>query len=412
MIMSMGGTSRTGYSVVANNHDDPRVKENDYVGRYQKARLAVKNHPVYTLDGRIEPQNPHTLPNDAIEYLGRRLPDELFHYMSKGLINSRILQWRTTCEIFEVPPMDGGESLEYKTLVSSKLIPLRTTALNLLSSTLHNWYMHKNLEQRCWFSDSGNKQSSTTIRIEPPSESITPAIVDTWNVKEATFRDAVAQHQKCGHLGSAILSLQNTDFVSTTVTERDLQNVLTTTDEILYNSIWRFLALRDYVDSNHNLKEWGVVLAKVIASLNSRPELEEGAVLAVELLRMGLLTADINMFPTYNGAPMRGSSTYMYIELKLNTSNSSIAKDQNANMLVSRVAGLGTLRHKPIGFTGPLSQHLLGYNSIVNVVRQTLRDLVEVASTHMFLTGCCNRHVDIALVSMKYVVSYDKLCFH
>lgn len=73
-------------------------------------------------------------------------------------------------------------------------------------------------------------------------------------------------------------------------------------------------------------------------------------------------------------------------------------------MLVSRVAGLGELRHKPIGFTGPLSQHLLGYNSIVNVVRQTLRDLVEVTSTHMFLTGCCNRSaVDLSQVSMKYV---------
>lgn len=70
-------------------------------------------------------------------------------------------------------------------------------------------------------------------------------------------------------------------------------------------------------------------------------------------------------------------------------------------MLVSRVAGLGILHHRPIGFTGPLSQHLLGYNSIINVVRQTLRELVEVACTHMFLTGCANRHVDITSVAMK-----------
>jgi hypothetical protein len=71
-------------------------------------------------------------------------------------------------------------------------------------------------------------------------------------------------------------------------------------------------------------------------------------------------------------------------------------------MLVSRVAGLGELRHRPIGFTGPLSQHLLGYNSIVNIVRQTLRDLIEVTSTHMFLTGCCNRSaVDTSVIAMK-----------
>jgi hypothetical protein len=70
-------------------------------------------------------------------------------------------------------------------------------------------------------------------------------------------------------------------------------------------------------------------------------------------------------------------------------------------MLVSRVAGLGSLRHKPIGFTGPLSQHLLGYNSVVEVIRQTLRDLVEVSSTHMFLTGCCNRHLDLPSIAMQ-----------
>lgn len=87
------------------------------------------------------------------------------------------------------------------------------------------------------------------------------------------------------------------------------------------------------------------------------------------------------------------------------TSDISIAQDQNANMLVSRVAGLGTLQHRPIGFTGPLSQHLLGYNSIIDVVRKTLRDLAEVASTHMFMTGCCDRHVDLPGIAMKYVSS-------
>ncbi|KAJ4362352.1 hypothetical protein N0V83_010445 [Neocucurbitaria cava] len=379
MIMSNGNT---GYSVVVNNHDDPRFKQTNYVDRYRKARLAVKNHPVYTDDGKIEPLNLSQLPNDAVQYLGQRLPDEIFHYMSRGLINPQILQWRTTCEVFEVPPMDGGESLEYKNLVSSKLVPLRTSAINLLSSTLHNWYRHKDLTQRCWFLDPNGKQQETTVRVERQSE--TPSLVDTWNVKEATFKQVVAQHKGCGHIGAAVLSLQDPDFVSKSVSKKDLKNVLSSTDEILYNSIWRFLALREYVDSSHKLTQWGKVLATVIAGLKGQAELEEAAVLAVELLRLGLLTADINMFPAYNGAPMRGST-----------------KDQNSNMLVSRVAGLGTLRHKPIGFTGPLSQHLLGYNSIIDVVRRTLRDLVEVASTHMFLTGCCNRHADLPVISMK-----------
>jgi hypothetical protein len=51
------------------------------------------------------------------------------------------------------------------------------------------------------------------------------------------------------------------------------------------------------------------VLAAAISGLKGKPELEDAAVVAVELLRMGTLNAEINMFPTYNGAPMRGSST-------------------------------------------------------------------------------------------------------
>lgn len=80
-------------------------------------------------------------------------------------------------------------------------------------------------------------------------------------------------------------------------------------DEVVYNSIWRFLAVREYVDAKHNLTAWGKVLAGAIAGLKGQPDLEAATVIAVELLRLGSLTADIGMFPTYNGAPMRGSST-------------------------------------------------------------------------------------------------------
>lgn len=117
--------------------------------------------------------------------------------------------------------------------------------------------------------------------------------------------------QGCGHLGAAVLSLQNADFASKTVSKRNTASLLSTTDEVLYNSIWRFLALREYVDSKHNLTAWGKVLAAAISGLKGKPELEDAAVVAVELLRMGTLNGDINMFPSYNGAPMRGSSTFM-----------------------------------------------------------------------------------------------------
>ncbi|KAF1834685.1 hypothetical protein BDW02DRAFT_324399 [Decorospora gaudefroyi] len=112
-------------------------------------------------------------------------------------------------------PMDGGESPEYRNLVSSKLVPLRTSAINLLSSTLHNWYLHNDIEQTNWFSltEPNKKPTPTIIHVERPAESQSPSIVDTWNVKEATFNHVVAQHKSCGLLGSAILALQDSQFV-------------------------------------------------------------------------------------------------------------------------------------------------------------------------------------------------------
>jgi hypothetical protein len=197
-IKAIMGGGKTGYSVVVQNQDHPDVIQMQYVDRYRKARLRVKNHPVYTIDGRIEPANTACLPNNAIEYLDARLPDEVHHYMSLGLINPGILQWRTTGRIFDVPPMDGGDSVEYQSLVSTKLTPLRAVTINLLSSSLQNWFRHKSLEQRCWFSDPTAKAQEITIVGVPD----TLTIVNQWNVKEAVFAGVVAQYQVSSGTGS------------------------------------------------------------------------------------------------------------------------------------------------------------------------------------------------------------------
>jgi hypothetical protein len=189
IIMSTSG--KTGHAAVINNHDDPRVKTMDYIGRYQKARSAVRNHPIYTIDGKVEPLDTISMPNDAVDYLYSRLPEEVYHYLSAGLISARVLQWRTTQRIFDIPPMDGGDSPEYRNLVSSKLTPLRTTTISLLSSSLHNWYRHKNLEQRSWYLDPST--ASQEIRIVGTQENYT--IVDSWNVKETIFKDEVSKHR-------------------------------------------------------------------------------------------------------------------------------------------------------------------------------------------------------------------------
>jgi hypothetical protein len=67
------------------------------------------------------------------------------------------------------------------------------------------------------------------------------------------------------------------------------------------------------VDLNHNLTAWGRTLAVVISALDGNPDLEEAALLAVELIRLGIIDWDANMFPNYHGAPSRGQRKPQFV---------------------------------------------------------------------------------------------------
>ena len=53
--------------------------------------------------------------------------------------------------------------------------------------------------------------------------------------------------------------------------------------------------------------------------------------------------------------------------------------------LVSRIACFGRLRHRAVGYSGPLDRQLLSYSYMITAVRSSLRDLVEVILASMFL---------------------------
>ena len=87
--------------------------------------------------------------------------------------------------------------------------------------------------------------------------------------------------------------------------------------------------------------------------------------------------------------------SYALQDLFLTTYNdtSTPATDKRNTLLVARVASLLPLHHKPVGYVGPLSRHLHGYTSLVNVVRSSLRDLLEVTMTTLLLNGDADRDV-------------------
>lgn len=152
--------------------------------------------------------------------------------------------------------------------------------------------------------------------------------------------------------------------------------------EIKSNALWRYLQLQEYVTPSHELSPTGQALynsyqsAKTKGGLSGQ-QFEEPILLGIELLRLQLLNRD-NLFPVppYHGQPYRGTET-----------------DQKNILLISRVACLGSLRHNAVGYSGALSRHLLGYKSVISVVRQSQRDLLDMSLCTMFLDGAIDRQL-------------------
>jgi hypothetical protein len=106
--------------------------------------------------------------------------------------------------------------------------------------------------------------------------------------------------------------------------------------------------------------------------------------IGIEMLRLGILGSK-DWFGHISGGPMRGTD-----------------EDKAFNLLISRVACIGKLHHKDIGYSGPLSRQLLSFRSLISVVRSTLRDLIEVVLVGLLLSGEADRDLrDLTELSVR-----------
>ncbi|KAI9850063.1 MAG: hypothetical protein M1838_006143 [Thelocarpon superellum] len=366
MMMAVGPSVT---AVCTHYQDEASVQQSDYLDKYRRSRMAVKHHVVLTDDGKVQPLNVELAPSDVHEFIGQRLPEELYFYLSKGLVGPRVLNWLTSGELMEHPPLDGGESDEYRRLVRTQLAPLRMQSLALLSQPMSRFYHRKDVTARFWFDKEIRDVLSHREVVPTPRERVA-----SWKVKASLWAAfGVAKESPPGSLAFAVRSLTAPDFVSKTTTPLKEQSLLVSTEEVLANSLWRFLQLRGYTDDQHAPTTWGLALHAAFSSLRPSDHLEEATFIAMELLRLDLLN-DKDLFGSYIGAPLRGSE-----------------EDKKNCLLVSRVACLGKLRHKPIGFTGPLSRNLLAYHSFIAAMRNGLRDLVEMVLSNLLLNGDADR---------------------
>lgn len=175
LIMSCG---RSLTQVCAQYATDPTLKEIDYIDRYKRALTIIRHHIVITKEGDIETLDKENAPYDAHNCIGQRLPEELNMYLSRGMVQPRVLNWLTSGTIYVTAPYDGGDSPEYQNLVKTQLEPMRKQALSLLADHVHRYYQRKEITTKLWFDQEYETSFNIKDLLPSPKEALSK-----WNVK-------------------------------------------------------------------------------------------------------------------------------------------------------------------------------------------------------------------------------------
>src|ERR1700744_3451754 len=88
------------------HRENPQVQNSKYADRYKKAIMTIRHHVIMDKKGVVAPLHFDDAPGDVHEFVGQRLPEELFFYISKGMLGPQIPNWLTSGEI--VLSLPGG----------------------------------------------------------------------------------------------------------------------------------------------------------------------------------------------------------------------------------------------------------------------------------------------------------------
>ncbi len=163
---------KTGHAAVAAFAEHPAVKNIQYPDHYARTRAMVKFSLIISSEGAVlplplattpPPNHNHSyhhpsatdVPSDLHEVFTNRLPDEIYFYLSRGLLGPQALVWLTTGQIVENPPLDNGETTEYRRFVKEVITDGQTgpraTALALISSVSHSFWSNRKVFGHFWF---------------------------------------------------------------------------------------------------------------------------------------------------------------------------------------------------------------------------------------------------------------------
>ncbi|KAG1559523.1 hypothetical protein G6F46_002736 [Rhizopus delemar] len=371
---------KTGFNAVQAYSDNPIISKTQYIDLFCRTRCAVKYHLILTDEGEIKPLNIEHAPNDIHEFIGYRLPDELYYYLMRGLIGPQCINSLVSGVLIENAPLDNGESAEYHHFLH-QLLSIRTQTLSFLTQPLHQFYKTRKVATYFWFEPAVEQimyhqptEGATRIDVTPLNTVYEKT--NSWNVTKCLI-DSELKSQKTTHidLKFCIRTLENESNATKTITKPHPEQPLEDKNEIIANVLWKTLEIRDFITSSkHLLTPWGKALNTAFKGDQVPRPMQEALLTALELIRFEVLSNK-----TY-------SKTY--------TKPLGNESEQKNIILLSRIFSLLPIQLKSAQWSGPLNRDLLVFNSFVKALNRSYRNLSEMITLSFFLNGLVRKERD------------------
>ncbi|KAF9399624.1 hypothetical protein BGX21_005901 [Mortierella sp. AD011] len=382
---------RTGFNLIKSNANDQQLSK--YVDVYFRVRCAVRHHPVLTDDGHVEPMNADQAPNDIHEFIGYCLPNEVYYYISRGLISDAALNALLCRYGAEFSPLCNGETKEYRNFLSGDIMKIKAQTITLIQSQLNTFYNDRKVSIIHWYDNSASTAQEHVVK--PELAPVKVSDISNWKSGKQSVEKELKKAGITAPTYSFALGLvANPSDAAVTVLAKDAEKPapLGTLAEVQTRHISKLLQLRSFIETSHVPSPYGkAILNAYKAHSTAPPEFQDALFIALELVKSELLTSrPYNI--SYNKKP--------------------VLEDEAATKavrLVSRTVSLIGARFKGTkSWAGPLNRDLLVFNSVNKVLTRNLRHLSEALILQMLLNNECQREeLDFTDLATQLPFAYE-----
>ncbi|PPQ65190.1 hypothetical protein CVT24_011374 [Panaeolus cyanescens] len=391
---------KSGHAAVSAFADHPAVKAIQYSDHYARTRSMIKYSLILSSEGTVMPlplaitgpasqghSNHHhhptaaDIPSDLHEIFTNRLPDEIYFYLSRGLMGPQALVWLTSGQIIENPPLDNGETTEYKRFVKEVITDGQTgpraTALALISSVTQSFWGNKKVQGVFWF-DQPSAHGPKAVQHNSPQTAQLAERVSGWNVPYSIVEEELRRQNSSTIDFSLCLGATSAErLAARTKVKNTSSTPLEKKDEVVANVIWRFLELRGFLLNSHVHSPLARAMYSAIKLARVNDKFQDPLYLFLELVRAGVMHGHLWSGRAFSGGPSFGTE-----------------EEKSSMLLVMRVLSIVPLNFKSQPWSAPLSRELLVFNSFVRSLTRALRTLLEVTSLNMLLRNDARRARD------------------